>query len=746
MSLRLFLLQPATVFAARVNQAEFTYPLAEVTYDGVTVGSYSAIQPGMTVLFGSSAGGDDLGRQRMRKAADGSKVYFGRSSRGIHDGEVDLADDAYITVLNDYRVWAKIPYIDEDGNIFKDHDLEVGSYTTTPPPVANAGCGMAGTIDPVSGQLRVTLPHEANTSFAVAGSIASYAWTLPAGVSLVAGYNLGDSQIQVDCDPGFYWIALTVTDSNGKSHTARVPVFARDPADDACLSAFAIDAHRITPQGQQLSLRILQDIDEGTYPDGTLVMLWEGEPANPADRSHMRFVGWHHADPAEIRAERTGILRDTMLECLDVGGKLATLPGFPQEIEGNDSPTAWTQMASPNMDKYLHYLLYWHSTALEVADWTWTGTGSDFPFVILGSDGESLWAQVERRARALVPDYRFVCNRQGQLKTLVDPLLQDSGDRTATVQATLAEDDWSEIRYVHQRPGRFHWHRGNAILASSTDIAAVFCVAPGDAPAQGEQAQEQGEQLAMSQDDLNACEGHRYARTNAPEGLYTVVLADGNDRGIDPAAMTWVRLTISAATAAQRGLAFAEARGLPMELNIRYDQRREGLVKRVELTWERETSGTPAVTYTVPTSDDSVPSPDEFPFSPSDFGHTWFPVGNIGALTRAAIYVQRAALAADTVAVPILLVPAGMQGLVVNVWQARLATAGSTATTIVLKRNGVTIATLTLGAGVSSGSVAVVDPATNKGYQLVGGDYLSAQVTAAGTGAVGLCASAVCRA
>ena len=99
--MRLFLLKPTVIFQAQVNSLSFGYPLGQVPYDGVTAGDYTAVQPGMTVLFGTAPGGDDLGRQRVRRAATDTTLYIGRSSRGVRDGEVDLQDDAHITVLDD---------------------------------------------------------------------------------------------------------------------------------------------------------------------------------------------------------------------------------------------------------------------------------------------------------------------------------------------------------------------------------------------------------------------------------------------------------------------------------------------------------------------------------------------------------------------------------------------------------------------------------------------------------------------
>ena len=111
MTLRLFLLDPAVVFSCRVNQSAFTYPIRNVAWDGGT-GTYTDAKPGMTMLLGSSAGADDLGRQRLTlSAVEASVVNFGYSSQGVRDGEVNPANDAYVTILDDYRVWAKIPII-----------------------------------------------------------------------------------------------------------------------------------------------------------------------------------------------------------------------------------------------------------------------------------------------------------------------------------------------------------------------------------------------------------------------------------------------------------------------------------------------------------------------------------------------------------------------------------------------------------------------------------------------------------
>lgn len=607
--MRLFLLQPDVVFAARVNQSEFTYPIWQVEWDGTSVGAFTNVKANMTVLFGTTPGGDDLGRQRTIATAETTTLYFGRSSRGVKDGEVNLTDNAYITVLDDYRVWAKVPYIDSNGQIFKDGLFAYGDQTINIPPKANAGAGFADTIDPDTGLITVSFPS--SESYGLSNAITSYDWDVADGTITVG--TSSSASITATFPAGFRWVLLTVVDTESNFHTTAVPVYACDPENDTTIQAFEIERHSIRKDGQDLSLRILSDIPESTYPDGTLVMMWEGDASGPTSRAHMRFIGWHHTDPAEISAERTAVLSGVSFECLDVAGKLRTLPGFPISIEGSATPGSWPEMFEPNMDKYIDYLLRWHSTAFEVAHFTLSGTGDDYPFVILGSDGGTLWDQAARRAQSLVPDYVLTCDTQGKIAMRPDPIIQALGDRTATVQEALLESSWSDIRYTHQRPPRVHWLRSEAVLANASVIAALFCVAPDDTPGQGTAEQTHGEQLAISQDDLNTCEGNRYARLNAEDSYFSITLSREPDNAIEPANMTWVTVTMGAATAAQRGLTLPTTRGLVHQIDVTYRHERTGLVKTMVLTWEKETDGLPATTYIPPSTDfdiDYEPLPD----------------------------------------------------------------------------------------------------------------------------------------
>ena len=638
--LRFFMLRPDTIFAARINElATVTYPRIQFDYDGVTTGAFGDIKPGMTILLGSSAGADDFGRQRIRKAPTSSIIYIGRSSRGFHDGEVNLIDNAYITVLNEYRVWSKTPHIstqegdgDYIGDMFKDADIEVGTFTDNEePPVANAGPPALGTINSGTSKLQVMLPHYSpNRSFAVADSttISSYLWAIPTGVTLAGGSILTDSQITVDCDPGFYWIELTVTDSNGKTHTTRTFVVARDPAgsDDGWISDFEVTSHRVGQTGQTLSVKVLEDINRTDSPDGTIVALIEGELSSLTQRNNLMFWGWHEENPESIQAKRTGTITHSIFDCTDVAGRLDKLVGFSQvlyrdskRLTAANPEITWAYMANPTWDKLLHYLLYWHSSALELTDWQDTGTGDIYQFVVREAGGASIFDQVNRQANSLVPAYVFTCDRLGRLNVRPDPILQPVADRTAAVQDTIPVADWASIEYTYLRPPRVHWLDDAAIQAGTDETALLFCHAPGDSPGQGEGMNIQGEQIAVDQESFNESSGHRYARLNSRDSHFQIQLTEMGNNNIDPALMEWVTLSIPGFVAAERGLSFFDERGLVHEMTFNYQHNRTGIIRTVDILWEREVIGSPAVTIIPPVVPDLEITPfPTIPFTPPD--------------------------------------------------------------------------------------------------------------------------------
>jgi len=604
---------PAPIFAARVNHpSAVTYPIANVPFDGVTTGAYTDVAADMLVTFGSAAGLDDYGRTRARAAATSGVLKIGRSSQGYEDGQVNIVDNAYITVYEDYRVWAKIPVIGADYNEYKDADIPVGDNTEYPPPVCNMGGDFAGSIDPTTGKLTVFFAGSASYAVADGASITDYAWEAPPGVNYVNGTVATDADVYIEFDAGVHWVKLTVMDSNNKINSGYRLVVADDPENSVCVSGMQVQNITRTPRGNTARLRVLQELPRSSYPDGAKVLIWQDRPnLDGVSRDHILFTGFHQSDEASSRALETHLQRETQLTCVDVLGRLDSLPGFPQRVEvpvEGDTMT-WGHMPTANMDKFLCYLLHWHSTAGVVADFYTSGTWDEYPFVLFDSAGATLYEQLQRQANRIVPDHNFTCDRYGAMRVVVNPQYQDAADRTATVQNSLTEQAWSEISFGYLRPPRVHWLRGSALLTQSAWIiddddekqllTPVFAIAPGTAPGQGGREMTLGERLAKSQTDLNSVTGHHYARANARYGDMTVTLnLNADPWDFDPAAHTWVQLITSSASAPQRTLDFTSLRCLCKEVSIDYTYSEEGTTWRGRVVLERETEGLPALTET----------------------------------------------------------------------------------------------------------------------------------------------------
>lgn len=630
----MFLLKPDVVHQCQINQASFAYPPTSFTWDNTLAGDRTDVVPGMTMLLGNTAGSDDLGRNRIKGVPTSTLYAPAAVSQGVSDGELYYKDNAYVTVLNDFRVWAKHPrYNGTDA--FKDWDTGF----LPPQPQANAGGGYAAMVDPDTGLIDVGFNGTQSFGTGLGMVITAYSWDFADGT---AGSSTGVGVVpSVTFPAGFRYISLLVTDSDGNTHRAYRPVYAGEAGDPQLITQFQILSHKQKwGGGQEMSVRIDQDISPSDFPDGTLMMMWyecgwgDGNrgPINvskgPAGREHMMFVGWHDDGDHQIVAGPRGIRRGTVLNFVDVAGRLSKLPGFTQTIERATTATTWWQMENLHLDNYIHSILANQSTALEVVDYH--QANSSYNLSTLGSDGESLYDQADKRAKPMA--CRLNADREGNLWTVPDPILlptqqqyDDEGilpfQRTDEVMCDIAETDWSEIKYKWMRSPRVHWHKGYAIKSSSTPAASVSQIpviigkAPGPVPGQGLGDSEENEQVAITELEYLYRLGNMYAnRLNATQGTFEIDLIHGNEAGIDTAYGEWVTLTVSPESAAQRGLNFEEARFLPLEISHTYNHRNWS--RKTTLVAEKETSGFPATV--IPQDNNTLPTYEEQPVGSYD--------------------------------------------------------------------------------------------------------------------------------
>jgi hypothetical protein len=624
-----FLHQPVVVFQADyLDDGSYTFPKEYIQYENISLGAYTDIKDGMTLLIGSTAGADDLGRVRVRKSSAGyvalddpEVIYIDRASKGINDGEIHPNDTAFITVIDMRMLWAVPPK--QIDTFFLKYSDYLYNATTSYPPVANASPDCLHVLDNIGDTVSITFPTPSFKTNPSIGSSLTYAWTFP------------DTTTSTDASPTWVaeadtvgYVELTVTDAAGTTDTAWAFVAVVNKAHANLIHGFTIEPSRLTPEGHELNIRFDEAIPYSTYPDGTEILISQRERygstvtnlGGATGRKHMWFAGWLAQVTTQGQASRTGFIARTRIRCVDAVGKLKTLPGFPELVERESAGTLWQHMKSANLDLYVHYLLRWNSNVLQRVDFTWSGTGSTYSFTALGSDGGNLYEQADLRTQAI--SYKLTCDKNGRLAMKADPQLRDSGDRTSTVIVPISEADWTGFEYTFNRFPRVHWNWGEAVLVSTddasdnVDVQTVFCVAPGEAPGQGVGSQTSGQQLAVSQAELNTREKHRYqVRMNPYYSNVVTTLGRVGDAGIDPALMEWVQFEITSSRAGQRGRTISSTtRFLPTEVSYEYDHK--GGLRRQRVSMEREAEGYGVATYHPPDTTSTLPPYVYEPYTP----------------------------------------------------------------------------------------------------------------------------------
>ncbi len=613
----LYIHSPDIVFTARVNQATFSYPVMQVAFDTVTTGAYTDIQEGMTVLFGSTPGGDDLGRVRARRdpissaAATSSVLFFARVSLGVGDGEVQLGDNVYITVLNQYLIWAVPPYITDDGTIYKDGAV-VFNNAYSQRPVANAGpdCLKIVQVGTTSADVYFgqTASHVNHPS---ASSISTYLWDFADGTPSTSSSAVpGD----VSFPPGKRYVSLTVVDNIGGTHTAHALIVVAEKNDSDLIRLWDVESWTEKFDGQQLRIRVDEPLPFSEYPDGTEVLICTTEHAHQEGllgREHMLFSGWLHDEMTQVEAREQGIISRLSFDLLDAMGRMRLLPSFPETVTRKTPATNWTEQQGANPDRFIHYRFDWHSTLLNRVDYFPSGEGENYAFRGLESSGRNLADEVDFIAQAI--GYVTTCDIYNRIALKQDPQLAPTASqnsqlsigfsRSTAVKLDLEAKHWSGYQYTHKRAARVHFNWGEALLRSTTDMESgtkletVFVVAPGFAPSQGGNESNTTKQIVRNVNELRMRVGNIYRARQNPlyENFQFQVIP--MRKGIHPADMQWLEMTLTGKQAGLRGREIANVKVLPFEVSYRVDV--QNRLRIPTLSVEREvTNGTPAVQYT----------------------------------------------------------------------------------------------------------------------------------------------------
>lgn len=585
--------QPATVYTARVNGTPANLDgVAQITYDGGS-GTLTDVREGQTLLIGSAAGLSDIATLRVRALPTSTVFYINQVS------DAQIADDQYITVLDEFHLWQK-DFVNDNGTIFVDYDIPYSAYNAG---VCIPRVGPLMAIVYTTANTVVFTPPDPTQSACYDGATISDYYFECANATVTNATSPTDVYFTFNTDgnPHLYRWSVTITDSNGKSYTAYRWIYIDPPAVDFVLTR--------NPTGDyetgdwSFGVTVYNDATTADIRNGAMVTLYardfygavEGSIGKLAGYENVLCTGWIDGESIQYDSE-TGSVSFT------VNGAnhwLSKLRAFPFELTNTTSTAnTWNEIEDMTVDKALARILTYTTTAPLVMDLFFTGDTSVIE--IIAQPPNTIMAQLEAIAYNTIWA-KALTNNYGQMYIEVDSQIISSTDRAALpVVMDITTADYEaplDLERVVNSP--VSSVELSALTSYDGAVASpVYSRAPGVAsPKTYGDIMSFENYIVADQDESNRICGALLANLN---NIYLPVTINftGNVRLFDIAPRMYATMTVSSADN-PRGIAITAVRLIPRNVEMGHDP--ETGRANTAVTFEFEAVGVNGVTYTPPT-------------------------------------------------------------------------------------------------------------------------------------------------
>jgi len=487
-----------------------------ISFNSVSTGSFANVENGMTLLVGTSPGGFDVGRIRVRSATSNSLTVSENSNISWVAGQ-------YLTVIKYWEVWPVYPRIIPDPSnqenviFYKDYDIPYTNQNSILGTFVCSGPHRAKYID--NGVARISY-SSSGTFNPVLGTSLGHFWEFEGGSpSVFAGPEPGNVDYTV---PGHYVTKHTVTGSNGCSDVSYryVSVYPRPSVNNpTTIQDFTMESADGSRDGGGYTAKITihQSLTNKIIP-GTVVVifaenLYGGTPrslgGNSVGNEDIFFVGYVLDGTVSYNYEDS----DVEFSVGSITELMKIAEGFSISVEDSRSPDTWYRLLDLDCRRAMYHYLRWHSTVLSLADFQFIGT--DYPLQFFDATRESLYDAVNNfLVSTLVGE--LTADRQGKLWAEVSALAKPSQIGTSTI--TITKNDWVDDPNITENvnePSSYVERGGIAYSGSTGTFAALMACAPGAAPGfRGKADRRQG--LALGgQPQLNQLVGDLFANKNS---------------------------------------------------------------------------------------------------------------------------------------------------------------------------------------------------------------------------------------
>jgi hypothetical protein len=622
-------LSPATVMSAcAVFSGSVIDRTVQVQYTPVS-GSWTSVQPGMELLVGSTPGGRDLGRARIRKAADTGYLYIGETS------DIVWTNGCYLSVTNNYGLWPRQPNVLSDGETwFMDWDVVYSAQYSNADPVPIMGPG-AAVLYLNSGSASVQM--NGSDSWCYGNSIASYSWTVSSGS---VTNPTSASPIFTFTSAGSYLVNCTVTSGSGTTNTGHRYVFVYDSG-SAPISNFVMNScvGEAETGSWTANITLYDTASFNLIQDGAFLVLhtkdFYGSSASSIGQipgyENILFEGWVDGQSIDYNGE-IGSLKFT---CRNAGGWLDKITLRPLSLKDqNTGSDTWIYLKGLTSDLAAWAIAHWRSTIDTVCDFRVSG---DTRFVA-GEDAQigTIWWQLQQIGYHIFANPE--ADRFNRVFFEIDCQMLPFASRSniPTIQ-TITKNDWFDVQSitrVTQTPvsildvsGTYWNMEASAGSVQPVDFYGVplYSRHPGTSPHQFGKPQTKDRLAFNSQADCNQMCGLLGGKLNNEYPNVNINLAE-NNRMFDITPCMYAVINMDASDN-PRGISWSNKRFIPDRITYKHDPAKGGLT--VEMEFAAETFQLPSTTIIKPVvvypglGDFGIGNVGNFPitFQPS----TWFP-------------------------------------------------------------------------------------------------------------------------
>lgn len=602
---------PTTMLSCRVD-GDFDVGETVIDFDGGVFNAgflFGHVQEALSceVWIGTSAGGDNLGRVRLRAAASGDAGVTGTLTFSANN--IAWVDNAHITVKLDFRVRPRFPRIDPNTETFYKEwgALAYSDQNEEPPPVLLVGTHTAwfstGTA-PFVGNLSVDMSESyamaqgaTVTTYECHGRAANGGVYLGIASGGVATGNVAITQF------GQAWVRYVVTDSNGKEQVSWrfLSIHSTDPTSSYYpITEFdGLSLSGSWEEGGWKANLILRNVDDTQFDDGALAILWAETDYDGDDECITLLPGTLDVVGEGIQNNKVILAGYIRRETIDQD-RATGIGGVPVEITSVESvlrqhyqfsvalevvpgsPDTWWKYRSwMTCGRAIHHFWKWHTTLFEQCD-------------VRGLMDNPLgraYAEIEDGTFYTMPDdflrnasirCHVTSDKGGRIHIAPEVQLLRDGERNAldTVFALLPDDTSGIVSFTHRPENQIPFVEvsgfayGGAFDADGKPIVTPLCaIAPGEPPDDDGPAPTSLERQTLEdQAHANAIAGRYYAWQNNEWPEVRITHPGDYLRVLEPCIPVWYTMSVDATdTLFDEKLVWVDQRMLLRSVSLAYD-------------------------------------------------------------------------------------------------------------------------------------------------------------------------------